>query len=53
LNCGAYNNREVIDVLAKLTKREKKKKEKEMATQEKEQAEEGKGLTMEELSRKD
>jgi len=30
LNCGFYNGREVIDVLAKLTKQERKKKEKEL-----------------------
>ena len=49
-NCGTYAGREVIDILSKLTKKERKKKEKEMVAQEKEQATE-KGLTMEELSK--
>lgn len=34
INCGKYQDRQVIDVLAKLTKKEKKKKEKELAAQE-------------------
>ena len=49
-NCGTYASQEVIDVLSKLTKKERKKKEKEMAGQEKEQAAE-KGLSMEKLSK--
>jgi large subunit ribosomal protein L32 len=51
-NCGTYAGREVIDILSKLTKKERKKKEKELATEEKEQAADEKGLTMEELSKK-
>ena len=47
-NCGIYNHREVIDVLKKLDKRERKKREKELAEQEKE----AKAGSMEELSRK-
>ena len=34
--CGYYKGREMIDVMAKLTKKEKKAKEKEMAEKEKE-----------------
>ena len=45
-NCGAYKGKEVIDVLKKLTKKERKKKEKELASQEKE----SKKMDMESLS---
>lgn len=48
-NCGTYQGREVIDVLKKLTKRERKLKEKELEAQEKETVRAG---SMEELSRK-
>ncbi len=50
-NCGYYKGYEVINVLAKLDKKEKKKREKEMATREKEEGK-AKPLSMEELSRK-
>jgi len=41
--CGYYKGREVIDVLAKLDKKERKKREKEMKTKE----EEAKGIKKE------
>jgi len=53
--CGTYKDREVIDVLAKLTKKERKKKEKEMAEKEEEKRPEekkAKPLSLEELSKK-
>lgn len=50
-NCGYYKKEEVIDVLKKLTKKERKKKEKEIAAKGREETE-GKPLSMEELSRK-
>lgn len=50
-NCGFYKGKEVIDVLAKLTKKEKKNKEKELHSQEG-KAKEGKALSAEELSQK-
>lgn len=41
-NCGYYNGRQVIDVLAKLDKKERKKKEKELLDRQVEAAEKGK-----------
>jgi large subunit ribosomal protein L32 len=50
-NCGYYKGEEVINVLEKLTKKEKKKREKEMAAKEKGERK-AKPLSMEELSKK-
>ncbi|HBE90078.1 MAG TPA: 50S ribosomal protein L32 [Candidatus Andersenbacteria bacterium] len=52
--CGIYAGKEVIDVLAKLSKKEKKLKEKELAKQEKEQKtpQEGGPLSLEEMSKR-
>lgn len=55
LHCGNYSGREVVDVLAKMTKRERKKRLKEDAHQEKEREKESKekeALSLEELSKK-
>lgn len=46
-NCGNYKGMQVIDVMAKLTKKEQKAKEKEMA-----QKEEKKDLNLQDLSKK-
>ena len=53
LNCGYYKGTEVIDVLKKLGRKERKQKEKELALKEKEQgAAEKKPLNWEGLSKK-
>ncbi|OGZ35159.1 MAG: 50S ribosomal protein L32 [Candidatus Portnoybacteria bacterium RBG_13_41_18] len=48
-NCGTFKGKEVIDVLKKLTKKERKQKEKEIAAQKKESKKE---MSMESLSAK-
>ncbi len=53
-SCGYYKNKEVINLLERLTKKEKKIKEKEIAIKEKgDQKEKGnKSMSLKELSRK-
>ena len=51
LNCGFYKGEEVINVMAELTKKEKKVKEKEIKEAEKTEKQE-KPITMEEMSKK-
>lgn len=48
-NCGYYNGKQIIDVTAKLDRKEKKRKQKELKEAEKQPK---KGLTMEEMSKK-
>jgi large subunit ribosomal protein L32 len=53
LNCGYYKGKEVIDVLKKLNKKERKQKEKEIEAQGKEgKTTEGKPLSLQGLSKK-
>ena len=51
-NCGYYAGRQVIDVLAKLDKKGRKKKEKELHQHEEESVGKSKNLSAEELSHK-
>ncbi|MBI5221219.1 MAG: 50S ribosomal protein L32 [Candidatus Magasanikbacteria bacterium] len=50
-NCGYYKGEEIINILEKLTKKERKKREKEMAAKEKGETS-TKPLSMEEVSKK-
>lgn len=50
-NCGFYKGTEVIDIMKKMTKKEKKTKQKEIESKEKQEAD-TKPLSMEGLSKK-
>lgn len=50
-NCGYYGKEEIIDIIGKLDKKEKKKREKEISLKEKENKEQ-ESLTMQDLSKK-